>query len=252
MSSGSVAGSPGCRKAAVAGASGSGGAVRFWAARSCSRREGVFFARVTGAKGLKLAVSAATGSGRLWAAFESCEFSGARVEISSEGPKFEAEVEAGVEGGAGAGVFFRRYCAWIGCKFIRVEVGVGGVCIEIGCKCTDVEVGVVVLGCKLLGIGVVGGVEADVAGEFVGEVGAEHGAGVFDEAAEAFEGSKSALRQEAIADGGSDGVPGGGAGRERHALERFHGGLADAAGWASLQRDRGRWSRADFARASCS
>ena len=70
----------------------------------------------------------------------------------------------------------------------------------------------------------------DVGGEFLGEVGAEHGAGVFDEAAEVVEGCERARGKKLVFGGAGDGVPGADAGGESDALQRLHGGLADAAG----------------------
>ena len=62
-----------------------------------------------------------------------------------------------------------------------------------------------------------------------GEVGAEHGAGVFDELAEVAEGGEGAGGEELLFDGAGDGVPGADAGGEGDALEGVHGGFADAA-----------------------
>ncbi len=62
-----------------------------------------------------------------------------------------------------------------------------------------------------------------------GEVRAEHGAGVFDEAAEVAERGERAGGQQLLFDGAGDRVPGADAGGERDALERLHRGLADAA-----------------------
>ena len=74
---------------------------------------------------------------------------------------------------------------------------------------------------------------AEIACEFVCEVGAEHGAGVFDEAAKFAESCKRARGQEFVFDGAGDGVPGADAGGEGDAFEGLHGGLADAARRAS-------------------
>ena len=61
------------------------------------------------------------------------------------------------------------------------------------------------------------------------EVGAQHGAGVVDEPAEAGERGEGAGGQELVFDGAGDGVPGAHAGGEGDALEGVHGGFADAA-----------------------
>ena len=68
-----------------------------------------------------------------------------------------------------------------------------------------------------------------VGGELVGEIGAEHGAGVFDESAELGEGVQRAGGQELFFGGAGDGVPGADASGERDAFQCLHGRFADAA-----------------------
>ena len=190
--------------------------------------------RTTGAKGLKETARSVgvTEWGTRWVFGDGGDlFAGAEVE---------AEVEAGVEGGLGLAVF-RCGEGWASSvagfevaklsksKLVSesaIEFFGCEACIGVGCKLVGVEVGMLrpASACSSSARG------CEVSSRvFSAKSGAEHGAGVFDEALEVCEGREGAGGEELVFDGAGDGVPGAHAGGEGHALQGFHGGFADAA-----------------------
>ena len=148
-------------------------------------------------------------------------FSGAMVEISSVGPKSKSKLKlvskvvlaslAAMERGAVFGLVVG------GEAEVEVRgVGLGGVGGDAGLRSET-------WGTRFCASGAMSVVR------WASEVGAEHGAGVFDELAEVAESGEGAGGEEFLFDGAGDGVPGADAGGEGDALEGVHGGFADAA-----------------------
>ncbi len=218
MSSGRVAGSPGLRNpsrmAAVAVV-----ADRWPAAAMRSRRARVASLadclREMGAKGLK---ADGVGDWRL----RSVAFSGAMVVISSVGPKSKSKLKLVSK------AVLASLAATVR-ESVRPSVAGGEAEVEV-CGVDLGGVGVELRQISKSASGAASVRGRDIADEVGGEVGAQHGAGVFDELAEVAEGGEGAGGEKFFFDGAVDGVPGAHAGGEGDALEGVHGGFADAAG----------------------
>ena len=137
----------------------------------------------------------------------SCRFRGAGLQ----GDRGEGVVHGGVDAVGCVcvdGVFGAEGGDFFGWAEVEVEVE-GGVEVRVGgLKGGWVEGVVLGFGCGFIPRLRFETWGTHILTQFVSEAWAEHGAGVFDKAAEAGEGLKGSCGQQAVVDGAPDGVPG--------------------------------------------